>query len=311
MRAIIFDADGTLVDVRHRLHYLSGEIKDWNAFHDAMVDDGENEGVAWLARLLDGAKSAYGTEQQYAVLVVTARHEPYRERTQTQMNDVVGIFPDRIYMRAEDDRRPDHEVKADILQQIVADGYEPFLVIDDRPEVVQMWRDWGLTCLQCAPDEPKSKVAGQVILTLLIGPSGAGKSTFASKNYRGGEIISTDRIRDEEGLGHTQDDLALTFKLARGYAKARIDAGLRAVIDATNLKFKDRMAFVRLAPKDAIVEYVLLDRDYDTKVRDRGWRSEELVGKHHRLFRDTTLADVKNADGLGNVVVLDKREHKV
>jgi len=31
----IFDIDGTLADVSHRLHYITGETKDWDAFFAA------------------------------------------------------------------------------------------------------------------------------------------------------------------------------------------------------------------------------------------------------------------------------------
>src|SRR3546814_4249731 len=75
------------------------------------------------------------------------------------------------------DTRPDHVVKEEILQQIIDDGYQPILAVDDRPSVVAMWRSKGITTLQCAPDEPGSSIyAGQTLLHMLVGPCGAGKS---------------------------------------------------------------------------------------------------------------------------------------
>ena len=46
----VFDIDGVLADVRHRLHHLERRPKDWDAFFDAALDDPVlTEGVA-LAR---------------------------------------------------------------------------------------------------------------------------------------------------------------------------------------------------------------------------------------------------------------------
>lgn len=50
----------------------------------------------------------------------------------------------------------------------------------------------------------------------------------------------------------------------------------------------------------------MIDRPLDDKLRDRGWRSEDLVLKHHKTFQ-SQLADILNGDALPNVVVIDKR----
>ena len=43
--AYIFDIDGTLADCSHRLHYISGEHKDWDAFYKECVNDKPIMGV--------------------------------------------------------------------------------------------------------------------------------------------------------------------------------------------------------------------------------------------------------------------------
>jgi hypothetical protein len=60
------------------------------------------------------------------------------------------IFPEAVYMRKKGDFRPDYELKQDILNQLLADGHEILLVVDDRKQVVEMWRRNGIMCLQCA-----------------------------------------------------------------------------------------------------------------------------------------------------------------
>src|SRR3546814_10049061 len=111
-------------------------------------------------------------------------------------------------MRKDADTRPDHVVKEEILQQIIDDGYQPILAVDDRPSVVAMWRSKGITTLQCAPDEPGSSIyAGQTLLHMLVVPCGDGKSTSSAKNYLPHKIITTDvlRLPIYRNLGHSPE----------------------------------------------------------------------------------------------------------
>jgi predicted kinase len=308
MRAIIFDIDGTLADVSHRLHHLAGQ-KDWAAFHGAMADDAPVEAIAELARLMHKAAAAgHGVD---AVLIVTARHDdPRYERMTREWLDRHDILFDRLYMRRDSDLRADHVVKANILQRILDDGYEPILAVDDRPDVVRMWRDHGITTLQCAPDDAgASPYAGQTLLHLLVGPSGAGKSTFADATYRPHEIISTDALRMQlfGSLGQAPAALARVWKLAHGLIRARLDAGALTVLDATNLHAEDRAKVLVLLPAGVFARYIVIDRNLDDKIRQRGWRSEELILKHHRLFRKEE-AHILAGDDHPYVTVQDKRE---
>jgi len=54
-----------------------------------------------------------------------------------------------MHMREEDDRRPDYIIKKEILSGLRVD-YDVILAIDDRKQVVDMFREEGVTCLQCA-----------------------------------------------------------------------------------------------------------------------------------------------------------------
>lgn len=66
-------------------------------------------------------------------------------------NDHINDIP--LYMRTAGDKRPDDVVKEELLAKIRADGYEPFLVFDDRQRVVDMWRRNGIQCCQVAPGD--------------------------------------------------------------------------------------------------------------------------------------------------------------
>jgi deoxyribodipyrimidine photolyase-like uncharacterized protein len=72
----------------------------------------------------------------------------------------------------------------------------------------------------------------------------------------------------------------------------------------------ERMFKAWSVPKGQLVQYVLIDREFDEKLRTRGWRSEELVKRHHNSFQNN-LKNILNGDDQPNVYVLDKREHKV
>jgi hypothetical protein len=53
-------------------------------------------------------------------------------------------------MRPARDYRSDDIVKGEILDHMLADGFNPTMAIDDRQQVVDMFRSRGLRVLQCA-----------------------------------------------------------------------------------------------------------------------------------------------------------------
>ena len=64
----------------------------------------------------------------------------------------IGDFS--LHMRAADDYRKDDEVKFELYKENVDDKYFIHYVLDDRNQVVDMWRDkCNLTCFQVAPGD--------------------------------------------------------------------------------------------------------------------------------------------------------------
>lgn len=53
-------------------------------------------------------------------------------------------------MREDGDMTKDSTVKKNIYQNNISIRYSVELVLDDRQQVVNMWRDIGLTCYQVA-----------------------------------------------------------------------------------------------------------------------------------------------------------------
>lgn len=305
--AVIFDIDGTLANIDHRLHHLYGGSPDrWTAFFSAMDDDAIVEPIRellWCVR--DAGKK---------VVLCSGRPDNYREKTEKWLA-VNGVEYDALYMRQEGDTRADHVVKAQLLRELREDGYDPFIVVDDRQSVVDMWRDSGLTCLQCAPMD--RTIPETAVLTLMIGPSGAGKSTWLSGRVAHCEfgihpshVLSSDQIRhDLCGDFRDQSRNNDVFAALHAQALARLKHGLPVVIDATHLRRKDRIAAATLVPATNLVRYVVIDRDECDKRRDAGWRDHvgfDLIAKHEQTFR-SQIADILAGDGLPNVTVFDLR----
>ena len=86
--------------------------------------------------------------EEYDIELVTGRNEEFRKVTEQWM--VWNEIPfKKIHMRKDKDNRQDHIVKKEILDELLESGYEIEFVVDDRQQVVDMWRANGIVCLQC------------------------------------------------------------------------------------------------------------------------------------------------------------------
>lgn len=139
---IVFDIDGTLASNDHRKHHLEKRPKDWDAFFADQHLDPVNEDIREINFL-------FATASDRDIVICTGRGEEYREVTEAWLR-VNNIAYDRLYMRKHGDRRGDDIVKLEMLAQMRADGFEPFMVFDDRNRVVNAWRSAGVRCLQVA-----------------------------------------------------------------------------------------------------------------------------------------------------------------
>lgn len=133
---VVFDIDGTLANIEHRLVYVRSKPKNWKAFDAGIPNDKVNEPVAEIYRQIIYAG--------HNVVLATGRNERSRDATVDWF--VKNDLPRRkLYMRKADDFRSDDIVKQEILDQIIADyGKKPDMVFEDRPRVIRMWRDNGI-----------------------------------------------------------------------------------------------------------------------------------------------------------------------
>lgn len=141
MRCYIFDIDGTLADCSHRLPHIQKMPKDWKAFFAAVIDDAPIAHIIGLAVDLHtaGAKIVY----------VSGRSDECRNETLTWLGQQ-GLPEGRLYMRKSGDHRDDDILKAELLAELLVDGFKPVMAFDDRNRVVAAWRGNGVPCAQVA-----------------------------------------------------------------------------------------------------------------------------------------------------------------
>lgn len=152
----IFDLDGTLALIEHRLHFIQQPKKDWRAFFSAVGDDKPNVPVIRTLQTLRRA----GAE----IWIWSGRSDECRTQT-VEWLQLHGCFgfptnvlwawpfgaPERFRMRRSGDYRDDVEVKREWLSAIEPPEWNRLTaVFDDRARVVQMWRDAGVPCFQVA-----------------------------------------------------------------------------------------------------------------------------------------------------------------
>lgn len=133
--AVIADLDGTLVDVSSIRHLVEGEARDFHAFHAASKDCPPRPEV------VDAVRAAHAAGR--AVLVVTSREFIWRDLTLDWLVEH-GVPYDALYMRIVGDYRKDVQIKTDILAQIANDGFRVLSAWDDKPAVIDLWRDNGI-----------------------------------------------------------------------------------------------------------------------------------------------------------------------
>ena len=151
---VIFDIDGTLADIEHRRHFVTGKKKDFDAFNAAMINDTPNQPIVELLWMCEAA------ERQ--IIFCTGRMEQFRRITRDFLLDLhylrstslLGTKRWHSLMMRPDNRRhdPDKDIKQDMLNEILktVDKSNILFAVDDRQRVVDMWRSNGITCLQVA-----------------------------------------------------------------------------------------------------------------------------------------------------------------
>jgi hypothetical protein len=85
-----------------------------------------------------------------APVFMSGRREASRADSERWLQQHVPVKGLGLFMRADGDLRPDWQVKYDLFTEHVAPHFRVFAVLDDRQQVVDMWRAIGLTVFQVA-----------------------------------------------------------------------------------------------------------------------------------------------------------------
>ncbi|MCC5885710.1 MAG: hypothetical protein JJT88_04670 [Gammaproteobacteria bacterium] len=138
----IFDLDGTLANIEHRLHYIARKPKRWDRFFRACGDDAPNKPVIELAQTLRAAG--------WEIWIWSGRSDVVRAETERWLATHLGpTLP--LRMRRDGDHQADVTLKESWLLDLSPhDRSRLRFIVDDRASVVAMWRSHGVTCLQCA-----------------------------------------------------------------------------------------------------------------------------------------------------------------
>jgi phosphoglycolate phosphatase-like HAD superfamily hydrolase len=138
----IFDLDGTLCDISHRLHFIKDKKNaDWDAFHAACVDDVPKMDII---NLFDCLNNIYHHPRME---IWSGRSDTVRDQTLEWLgrHDLDLCL---ARMRPAGDYTPDDQLKRRWLHEELAKGQRPDVVFDDRQRVVDMWRAEGISCCQ-------------------------------------------------------------------------------------------------------------------------------------------------------------------
>jgi len=131
MRAVLCDIDGTLAHMTSRGPY-----------------DYSDEAIATDTLDFEVFDILQGLfEAGYRIIIVSGRDGICKESTSKWLRKHL-TFDYLHYQRAEGDKRPDDVVKEELLYKIIKDGFNPKMVIDDRPRVCRRWRELGLKVFQ-------------------------------------------------------------------------------------------------------------------------------------------------------------------
>ncbi|MFD5069028.1 polynucleotide kinase-phosphatase [Streptomyces sp. NPDC058369] len=140
---------------------------------------------------------------------------------------------------------------------------------------------------------PRTLPVTDLSLVVLIGASGSGKSTFARRQFKPTEVISSDFCRglvadDENDQSASKD----AFDVLHHIAGKRLAAGRLTVVDATNVQAEARRQLVRLAREhDVLPIAIVLDLPEEVCLArnaarpDRADMPRHVIQRHRRELR--------------------------
>lgn len=132
-RAVIFDIDGTLSNPVNRLDYITGAVKNWQAFYE----DCEQDTLHVAIKTLLDDYVANG----YAIVLMTGRIESVRAKTEKWLKSH-NISYDLLLMRQNGDFSKDYEMKGRWVDNLP--NYHFITAYDDMTHNIEVFRTKGI-----------------------------------------------------------------------------------------------------------------------------------------------------------------------
>lgn len=138
-KAIIVDIDGTIASRHNRSPF------EWDKV-------GQDKPRSFIIDLIKLYINHYVFDE---IVFVSGRDSVCRHETLKWISKYfnIPIYNITLFMRKEGDQRKDTIVKEEIFWDNIADHYNVLAVFDDRPCVVEMWYDIGITNVICVADQ--------------------------------------------------------------------------------------------------------------------------------------------------------------
>ena len=139
-KIIIVDIDGTIADCSHRLHYIQGAKKYFTKFYSEVINDTP------IPDTLQLVEELYSLGNR--IVFCTGRSEEWRIDTERWLRSYFAPRGFTLFMRKEQDYRPDYVVKLELMRNAGICPESTLLVLEDRDSVVKAWRHAGYRCHQ-------------------------------------------------------------------------------------------------------------------------------------------------------------------
>ena len=127
--AVIVDIDGTVAKMNGRAPY------EWEKVD---TDVPKTEIIELVEKL----------GESHQIIFMSGRDGSCQDKTLAWLTAHTDLDGFHLFMRNRGDTRKDFDVKRELFDTHVRDKYNVKLVLDDRDQVVHLWRSLGLTCLQ-------------------------------------------------------------------------------------------------------------------------------------------------------------------
>lgn len=128
---ILCDIDGTIAEMNGRSPYDETKVK-------------TDLPIRPVIEILNAFKK---TKVMFEVVLLSGRHDTCKSDTEAWLREH-GVNYDKLFMRKGDDNRPDYIIKKELYEEHINGKYNVLFVLDDRNQVVDLWRSLGLKCLQ-------------------------------------------------------------------------------------------------------------------------------------------------------------------